>query len=392
MQFLGRSNIPRPFRAGLLLLLFNFINLAVFTQENTQEYDDNAIFIISTFDFNVDGITRPFAIISSGGFELQEEIKGISNLEKYIQEKTQILNNKRVFQSVDIEYSVRSEKNGKYPVDVVVNVKDSRNFIILPQPTYSTNSGYNLVLKARDYNFLGTMQPLRIDLGYRINRESQHFLSFLLDSSTPFVFLDLNWNFTFLNDFQYRPDLEKRFYFKNTTGLSVNLPFNKTTFILGFNESLIFNEEVGTDLFQEGFYMTSHPSIAWVIPTNIIAGDYGTVNYVPSLSATFYHELPPWPLIDERQELTISFYHYLNFGRVDWIGNFRKGASGFFGNGYSYSFRNKRHDSRPVDSHYSLQFTNHFIIKEDFFGISSRVMLRHWLFSSVHDKAVDVLR
>ena len=368
----------------------------------SEYYEVDAVFVINSFNFKITGMTRKFALINKGELEEGEEIPGFSNLEKYIHEKQQLLYNERALQSVSIDYSVGQKRgDGKYPVDLEITTRDSWNIIAVPKPQYSTNSGFKLTVNYRDYNFLGTLVPLRFDIGYRYSEKNRNYFTFMLDTDTPFVFLKHNWNFIFFNSIDISPQLEKRFIYKNTTGFQVQLPFKKTVFFVGFKESLFVNQEhdeVDKDVYgygdnQKGLYFSSNPYIQWVIPTGIEVRNFGQIHYTPNLGANINHELPPWPLDDVKNEKTLYWGHSLSFGRIDWNNDLRNGLSAVINNSYNYSFRKKRLDEEhPLDINYQLSVIGHHILKKDFMGVSGRILLRHWLLNSIHDSGGDVLR
>lgn len=378
--------------------------------QDAPVYEENAVFIINSFYFDITGITKQFALINKGNFNKGELITGYASLENYVNEKRQILYNERALQSVEIQYFIgEKDSAGRYLVHLKIITKDSWNIIPLPKPQYSTNSGFKLTINYRDYNFLGTLAPLRIDLGYKYDNNWRHYYSIMWDSSIPFSFIGFQWNFIFVNNFDYRPQFDYPFYYNNTTGLSINLPLGKTTIGAGFRESIYINQEnddgdkphYGDT--QKGIYLTSNPSIHWVIPTGMEVKNYGQVYYVPYFNATIPHSFDKWPLKsnpcddpnhvhDLKAYITLNFGHSVSFGRIDWIGDFKKGFSFNAGNSYSYSFRNKNYDARPIDMNYQISATAYHILKENMASLSGRFIVRHWLFSSVNGSAGDVLR
>ena len=393
---------------ALYALFFFFLCSASFSQETgvsensvleNAGFTEDAIFIINSFNFNITGFTRPFALIYRGELKTGEIIEGFSALEEYIADKTQILFNERVLERVSIDYTIGERmEDGKYPVDLVINVKDTWNIVAIPRPKYSSNTGFDLTLKARDYNFLGTMSPLRLDIGYEYDEEGHNTFLLMLDSNIPFLLFGLNWNLKFVNFFNYRPDTEQPFYYKNTTGLSVELPVKFTTVTIGFDEDFFVNEENSDENkplygnFQDGFYMSSVPYISWKIPTGLYAGNYGEVVYTPGLSARFYHEFPQWPLDEIRKGSVLTFKHNLGFNRVDWIGNFLKGFDVSVNNSFNFNFFNSGIDVSPWSSYLNVSGKGFFIIT-DFFGISSRFIYRHWFLHEYgYTNAGDVLR
>ena len=388
---------------------------SVFSQEKHDEDDDDvivldeilkkdiyteqSIFIINSFNYNVKGITLPFVLNTKTELKKGEEITGKTHFAKFIKDKRQLLINERVLKDdVKIEYTIGElTQDGKYPVDLEIYVEDTFNIIALPYPKYDSNNGLSVTIKARDYNFLGSMQPLRVDIGYKYDQEGRNTFSLMLDSGLPFQAFGLNWNVDFDNFFDYRPQLTEPFYFKNKTALSVDIPIQRTTLNLSFGESFYWNEEnADSDKpalgeVQVGLYMSSNPSISWRIPTGLEIGDYGELTYSPSVSAVINHEISPWELSFNRIGPILYFSHSLYFGRVDWIGNFRRGISVSLGNSYSYDIYYKSQDWNPWGYNYNVITRGHFIFVEDLFGISARLMHRHWI-KSYSESAGDVLR
>ena len=402
-------------RFFLFLLILCFLCFPVFSQEeHNPELESepglysillvspgsDSVFIIDSFEFNIKGFTRPDALIRKGEFIKGEEITGLSNFEKYIRDKTQLLFNERVLETVSIDYVVgQVQEDGRFPVNLIINTIDTWNIVAIPRPRYSSNSGFDIVLKARDYNFLGTMSPLRLDIGYIYNEEKQSSLILELDALIPFRAFGLDWSFKFDNSFSYRPDTEQPYYYKNTTGLYVDLPVGLTTLTVGFDESIFVNEE-NEDIykhlygnFQEGLSMSSSPYITWRIPAGIDIGRWGELVYTPGISAVFTHEFPQWPLLDESKKgPVIIFRHNLGFKRIDWIENFRKGLDVYIRNSFDYNFHDSNLDKNPLTGRLTISGTGHFTLT-DYFGISSRLLYRQWFFHEYgYTKAGDVMR
>ena len=364
--------------------------------------DNDKLYVITTFEFDIKGRTRPFALIYNSEFKNGEKIKGQANLDAYIRDKTQILINQRVLKdNAVISHSVgEQEADGSYPVTLTISVEDTWNIIALPKPEYSSNTGFELTIKARDYNFMGTMNPLRIDLGYRYDEKEHSSFQFEVYSGTPFNALGYTWNLRFDNLFWYRPDVEEPFYYKNITGLSMELPFRTTTFTFGFEEYFNVNQENSSRQkevyhvdFQNGLYMASTLYTSWKIPTGLLVSRYGELTYTPSISATFNHEFPDWPLLSFRRGPFLNFSHSLGFGRTNWHENYREGFSASVSNGYSYDFFRLDNDKEPLSTSLVLSGTGHFIISK-FFGISSRLQYRHWFYHDpdYYEQAGDNLR
>ena len=349
--------------------------------------DDDQLYVITDFEFDIKGRTRPDALIYVGEFKQGEKLRGLANLEKYVSDKTQTLINQRVLKdNAAISYSVgEPSEDGAYPVTITIKVEDSWNIIALPYPKYSSHTGFGITLKARDYNFMGTMNPLRIDLGYS-NDENNHS-SFTLGvfSSTPFRALGYTWKFRFDNTFTYRPDVDEPYYYQNVIGLSVEVPFYATTFTFGFEEASNVNEgnssryedEYGE--FQKGLYMSSELFTSWKIPTGLMVYKFGELTYTPRVSGTMNHELPKWPLQEIRRGPYMNFRHSLGFDKIDWHANYRQGLSVSVGNSYNYNFYRLKNDQEPLSISYGFEGIGHLIVS-NFFAISSRLMFQRWFY------------
>ena|GEM_PF-538150 len=335
------------------------------------------VYVIREVEFDIDGRTRPFALLSHGEFLEGERIIGQENLDRYLALKRQLLLNQRVLEDVRIDYLLgEREEDGALPVSLLVYVKDSWNLIVLPYPRYDSNDGFSLTLKARDYNFLGTMRPIRFDLGYRQN-DGDDTLDFSLESTTPFQAAGLDWRLRFDHYFSYT--FGDPLYYQNVTGVSVDFPWQSTTFSVGLNQYLTFNEENSNedmDIFglssrHLGAYASTDLFASWEIPLGIELGDFGSLAYKPSISERINY---PYGAMDDSRKPVTTFSHSIGFGRVDWIGNYRKGLLASIDNGYSWFF--DRSDA-PLKISLSGNMAIHWPLS-GFLGLSSRLNYRQW--------------
>jgi len=91
------------------------------------------------------------------------------------------------------------------------------------------------------------------------------------------------------------------------------------------------------------------------------------------------------------------FSHSLNFGSVDWIGNFRSGFLLNISNSFTYNFFYSDNGRAAWQGDLSVSANGHFIIG-GFMGIATRLFYRHWFFTDTglkqgyYDEAGDVLR
>jgi len=356
-----------------LFLAFSLFFPIVFL--SAQETDDT--YVIREIEFDVTGRSRSFALISSGNFKEGERIKGKDNLDKYLALKKQLLINQQVLEEVSIEYYIgENESDGALPVKLLVHVKDTWNLIVLPYPKYDSNDGFSITLKARDYNFFGTMSALRLDLGYQ-NNNGEQSVNFSLDSDVPFEAAGLNWNLNFDHLFGYT--FNEPLYYQNVTGLSLLLPWRTTVVTTGFNQYLTINEEnsdENIDIFDldqryYGVYGSTELYAFWKLPFGVEIGGFGELEYTPGVSGRINY---PYNSMDEPRKVVTTFNHSIGFGRVDWIGNYRKGLSASIGNSYNWYF--DRGDS-PLKIGLDAGIAFYWFFSK-YFGFSSKLDYRQW--------------
>jgi hypothetical protein len=378
--------------------------------------EDHTIYIIRKIDFSRTGHTRPSALLYYGELKVGDRIRGAAGLERYIHRKTQSLMNQRALEYAVIAYALGDpeEEGGPVPVDLLVVSRDSFNLFAFPKPLVDSNSGLDVTLKARDYNFLGSLTPLNIDLGYALENEetngtiTRHWdergftegtFTFLVDTDIPVRLFNLNFVINFGNEFKFTNDDEEPFYYRNVTGLSVELPVSFTTATVGFlqtttlheNNSKVY-EDTGYDpaLHDEfdSVYTASELFVSWDIPMGLEVGGFGKLAYTPRLSGSIKYRpgSVDWDPGDLRRGFTAGFSHSIGFSQIDWKENFRSGLSASIGNSISYNFSRTRWSSG-----WSAGSTGHLPITS-FMGMSGRFMFNHILYGDTNSSAGDVLR
>jgi hypothetical protein len=136
---------------------------------------------------------------------------------------------------------------------------------------------------------------------------------------------------------------------------------------VGAYQGVSINEENGEDFkaqfgdrYEGYWYLSNWLEAKWNIPTGISIGNFGELAYIPSAEIRNNYR-PGGDIGEERQGPVISFAHELSFGRVDWIGNFRKGMTATVTNGFSlnaYTATWNRNVGASVSGY--LPFNSHF--------------------------------
>ncbi|MDR1144004.1 MAG: hypothetical protein LBK77_07290 [Spirochaetaceae bacterium] len=350
----------------------------------------DTVYVIRTVTCRITGKTKEWALVRELGFG-EESFTSTEALDAYIARKTQDLHNLRALDAGAgfIRYTLgEAEPDGTVPVHVEVYAADSLNFIILPEPKYDSNTGFSLSLKAREYNFLGTLSPLKFDLIWeRDDKKNLQSVGFLIDTDLPFEAFGFVWNINFDNEYRYF--FGAPWYYKNTTGLSMELPVSSTLFTFGFEQGLVFHEENDTDDdINDGeyhdWYAYSKLYTDWKIPTPLEAGPLGRVSYIPGVYVNVNYQ-PGGDVGDYRRGPNGGFNHRLEAGTVDWLGNFRQGFKASVFNNNDWNFFH--HDR---DNSIGLLAEGHVNLSRRF-GISGRFGYTHW-FDDSFDLAGDVIR
>jgi hypothetical protein len=373
--------------------MFSTLCCPLFSQEYDEENTaDASVFVISEINYTIKGWTKPFAIAYNVELRKGVEFQSLGDLDAYVARKTQDLRNQRVFKedSCFIEYSLGNPgDDGKIPVTLDVRAEDSWNIIVLPEPKYDSNSGFSLTLKARDYNFLGTMSPVRLDLGYELDNDGENTYGFLLDSDIPFRAFGLTWTVNFDNELKYT--VGEPLYYKNVTGLSVYLPWKTTAFTFGFNQYLYVNEENsdeektspgGTAFFEDIWYMASELYGQWRIPTGLEVLSFGSLDYTPRITETIRYR--PGGDVGEWRHPILSLSHSIGFGRVDWLGNYRQGLDVRLSNGNDFDQVNQ-----TWNNNFAATAVAHYRFGK-LFGVSGRLRFHVW--RDPYTGAGDMLR
>ncbi|MDR2509629.1 MAG: hypothetical protein LBC77_03175 [Spirochaetaceae bacterium] len=360
---------------------------------------EEARYTIARIEVSVAGRSRKDAILRAGGFITGEELSGKNALDKYIAEKSRVLMNRRELEEVVIDCQIDGVEEGAFEVTLFVNVKDTRNFIILPEPKYSSNSGFEPAIKIRDYNFLGAMMPLKIDLGYKLDEfhlddVSKSKYSLVLETDIPVRISRLHGIFSFAAELGYVAG--ERPLFSNRSGVSFDIPVNtrvlkKAFLTFGFEQGAFLGEEyysfekaLHDKIFENIVYMYSKPFAGFKLPFGV---------FIPVFDGWFWNAAvslkAPYRLSGDcllwRNGPVIALSDSISYSRVNWRGNFRDGEAA----------------SVTLSDEYNIYFDewNNRLIAEgilhrrfaDFAGFSIRGRVAYWFNSAEHYRDIERL-
>lgn len=373
----------------LLALAFGAVRA---TAENT-----NGAIVVRSVEFRVDGRTLVSALRRVSGIAGGERFESAAALEAWVEEKKQLLINQRTLAAVEIEVKLDlPPATGPQSADLLVRVRDTWNIIALPYFKYDSNDGFELTAKARDYNFLGTMEALRFDFGYEI--ENAPFLArdfakgsyvIEIDSNTPFRAFGFDWKLDFDHTLSYT--FEEPLEYENRTGVSLALPLAGTTLSFGAYHGVAVNEKNGDDFvaeygerYADVWYFSNSFEAEWDIPLGVKVDGFGGLSYIPRSGVEIkYH--PGADIGEERRGPVWEIGQELFFGRIDWIGNYRKGLEARIDNANEYNLY-----TREWDKALSIEAIGHVPLLS-FLGASARASAVY-RFDKIDDSAGSALR
>ncbi|MCQ2573680.1 MAG: hypothetical protein MJ182_07280 [Treponema sp.] len=291
---------------------------------------------IEKVSYDITGITKEASLKTNIPISTNKVFETKNDFDIYIKKIKQDLINTRCFESSDVTFEFSSpDENNIISVDLLISVKDSLHFLGLPYLKYSSSDGMSLKVKAKDTNFLGTMNVLNSSIDFQVKPD---------EDGTPFkifepainVSIDYPYNvdpfrITWINDYSLSytwgnlsPEWDAE------TGVLLEYPFKSTTLTWKFSQGFIKDYTYLTDndetYFKEFFSFSTPFAICDVpnlnqlkiYPLISLTYNWDPVNY--NGYSGIYNPALQGPSLEISSSLTL--------GRVNWIGNFREGVYG----------------------------------------------------------------
>jgi hypothetical protein len=280
---------------------------------------------IDSVSYEIDGRTQERALANVLEIDFARVFPDRAALDAYVADRTQILHNQRVLEDGSIEVQELAAEEGKpLPVRLTVKTKDSHSIIALPKPQYDSNNGLLLSLRARDYNFLGSMQRLAVDLNYTGKSTTDQGVEAALTFDLPFRLGDLDYTWNMDMSFAYAKG--NGFNSTDTTGVQLILPLGPGKLSFGPSQSYYLNPDNADGSPFDGWFLKEAASGTYTL-------DLLDMGYFGKLDASMTEELRKYwsptglDLLAEREGLAIDSTQKLSFSRIDWIGNLRRGLA-----------------------------------------------------------------
>ena len=355
-----------------LLLLLSFLLYSESYKITDAEYD------IEGAGFKILGKTREYPLNRKYPLDKKKVFNSRDALEIYLNNYKQSLESSRLFDSVDINYdAIPAGSDDYYEVTVLVDLKDTHHFIVLPYPRYSSNDGLSLKLKAKDTNFLGSLNTMNAD--FNMSYHDKTFKpGFNFNFDAPFGIGPLD--VIFVNDYSLNyaiTDEYHGFEWDTETGFEFTLPFNRISLTMGVyqytHRDFSYKEYDDEIYFSEKFDLGLPVRIATL-------SNFSNITYSPSASIIWNWDMDGInPENDSLSGPEVSFSHSLSNGKITWNDNFRKGYDLSLDNTISYNIQ--RGDLVPSVSFNGKFFWNFQTNDQgiwDRFGICSNLNIFHY--------------
>jgi len=336
--------INRPFFFTTAALIGIFLSISFcYSQETTigQSYQ------ITSVEYDIKGSTRLFPLTKAVPIDQKKIFPDKIKFDAYIKDIELQFQNQRVFEStkIDTEFS-EAGNNSIVSVKLIIHTVDTWNIIVLPKPGFDSNKGFELKLKLKNYNFLGSMQVLDGDLSYTLDNQQKSEFSTNLNFNIPFSYKGyaLSWN----NELSATFPLNEKPEYNFKTGLNIEIPIAFTKIVFGFDQALIINDRNATALYLDDPYYFQERMYSRIPITLVKFSQIGDLVWAPetairtNLAVGGIHH-------SDLQGPEVTWGHSLSLGRVNWFGNFRQGFNSSLSNSYTYNFFTKNQISTRID-------------------------------------------
>lgn len=395
--------------------------IAAIVQAAPSEYS----YQITEVNYNIKGNIRQYPLSQAVPIDTTCVFFSEGALLSYIDDLEKKFINVRAIQSVQIALKYgECSADSIVPVTLTIAVTASWNFIVVPYPSFDSNSGFQVKLKLQDFNFVGTLQPLKANIVYQATKTGHTIFSSSVNFALPFKIRMFNVMWRNSVDIVYAPKEVPKISL--TSGLEASVAVNKRMSVtFGFSPELMINDRTSreaasalnnTSFLQQGMHGTVqtglntaedterrplrvlghlYPRDRYYFKTTYYVRSpititemnrFGALVWTPSLSITGNAAFDGIQA-EELKSWVFGWGHTLSLSHVDWVLNFRKGLALSVSNTYAYRFYRKQEMNigftTAVAGYYP--FINRV-------GIYGRMQFFYRLFGKTSTEAGDALR
>ena len=366
-------------KSAVLLFFLVLLLPRIFSQTGEQ-------FRIDSVEYSITGATREHPLRKAVKIDKNKVFTDKTLFDHYLEDLRSQFYNLRVLESSSVEPTYgQPDAAGIIPVHLTVTTKDTLNIIALPKPGFDSNTGFELKLKLKNYNFFGSMQELDSDVNYELDEDGNHSISGGVSFSIPFE----AWGYSFAWDIQSEVTIPfgHPVMFDVSTGLDLEIPVSFFEVHFGIVQSMAINVRDDDKVFYDGdeLYFTEK----FYINVPITLARYGTTGEIVWKPEVSFETNWDFDGIrnDDLKGPEIVLGHSLSAGRINWTGNFREGYASSLGNTYTFNF----HEDKDTEIKFTGSLQGHYSFF-DRIGFSSRLSGFYNLYEYISEKQGDKLR
>ena len=368
------------------LALFAVLLFASVSLFSEQYQIIDAEYSVKGSGFSFLGKTRPYVLKQKFPLDKKKTFNSREELENYIKNYEETLISSRDFDSVTIDYESTVSENEVQEVRLIVDIVDSHHMLAVPLPKYTTENGASVKIKAKDTNFLGTLNTMNMSLDLGKNTAGDFIPELSFDFDYPFSIGNIDA--TFVNDYSLsyivsNKEYKRGFEWDAKTGLQLSIPFEFLPLSLGIYQYVngdldykYYEEEEESYFFKDNedyLYFAEELTLGTSFKLTEFS-NYTSLSYSPSIGIKWN-----WDgngINNKNYSLaspTLSFSHSISNGKVNWNNNFRKGYNFSLSNSYSYTFiKNDLIPSVRFDAEYYFNYIANDQEYWNQYGICSR--------------------
>ncbi|MFZ4618697.1 MAG: hypothetical protein ACOYM2_21235, partial [Rectinemataceae bacterium] len=285
-------------------------------------------YVIESVSWEIEGRTQEYYLAKAAGIEAGKVFGTREALDAYLADKLQVLTNERVLESVVIDTTIAESLAGAgspLPVSLAIRAKDTMNIVVLPYLKYDSNVGLLFAGRGRDYDFLGTTEALYANFNWQFDEKWKNAPGFDASFSAPFplggreMLLGASGGIVLPENKPVGINL--------AASVGYRLPVGIVTLEVNGIQSFFSGQLDSSDLpYTDAWYLASTAGMSatlplWELPV------LGILDLRSALSLS--GNWKPGGLSDGRIDNGPALESSVSIaaGRIDWVGNFRKGLS-----------------------------------------------------------------
>lgn len=356
--------------------LFIFVfSLFLFSKIFSESYK------IEKVVFNIDGKTKERNILKNCSINTDNIFNNKEELDSYIKNYEIELANLRIFENIEIQYEISEENNTEInekltPIILTIDLKESFSFLAVPYFKFDSNTGSTIKIKAKDTNFLGSLNTMDFDVNFQILTEDENDAAeYLLGANFKydFPFRIGIVNTTLINDYTISytfgnnlPEWDGRL------GLNFSLPINNINLELELNQYA--KRDTSFTIFGDDIYFTENAKFS--VPILLFSNNnVGDIKYTPYISFTTNWDKDGINIKNNDLSSPIGVIgQSLSFGRINWIQNMREGFNFAMTNSLSYNFQRNEfipYINLEINSHWNFKDSSNWFLKR--LGINTKL-------------------